>query len=966
MKKLNKTSDANVEFLESTRRLYRGATEIAKKLDEKKNSVSSILDIFTIENEVLRGKLKDYCERLLFKDPIGHAKKIEELLWRRGFYDAVSTAKKIVKTNEWSKIEKSLLLTHLSVGVGFYHHLILRIHLENKLDLAGFIDFAYPQNDCYYVKDIKKQNQQQQQDDEQLKECLMKIVHRSLVCLGDLARYKLEFDANWDPMIAMRYYKMAITIEPNYGMPHNQLGTLAANKNYGIDAVYYYLRSTLCTLPFEGAEGNLNRIINTNNNNNNNKLPLAPSKICANLLFNLIKKWYNNDTPTTSKNYIVDTNTNDTCQILLDNIENLLKIDKLNNDNDNLSEQTTSIDKFLKNLKSQDLPYLSDNVVFKIVSICLMLISKLKKNNSSQLNQVIAFMLSVLSKLLQVAVCRLEMSIDKLSSSSSSSTTTSDVLINSNHEKLIIKNDKSINDNENLIINKTNNKNGHVKNRVKSKSLLSKLRRPKKRVNSLDSDSSDIDEFDDDDDDDEIINNDNTSSDEYNSEKDVNSDESEQEIDESSQDDDSNDSTDSTDNDDDDDDDDNNNIENNCVANDEITINNKILMILTNEGLLQSIKICFNWLQDNQDIIKLAFKGSQLLLKRITIFFNIINININKIMKNKNIFNDESMIFSNNQDDVLNNYIKIIPLPEDIDLQGLNILNASHNNIDWKILKILNINNQEESLLRCLKIINFANYLCTIDESGLKYNDTNGYFYNDDLNKPNDNDNDKCSTSKSTAIVNDNDDDLIINNNSKGKLMRHMGELWLKAEVKALENRLKSKLMSAYLVPDHDALAKYTPLLKRLVYTKKFIIVIPSIVVSALDELKRTSGHAREATRWLEGQLKKGSRFLRAQRPQENLPLAYIKGPRPKDKEAWVFFQIIECCHYLQKQTKIDNDSNEPPVVTLLTGITRKSSPSSSSSLSFSPDGLAQNAGINLEHIESFHTKWKTSSKSHG
>lgn len=114
-----------------------------------------------------------------------------------------------------------------------------------------------------------------------------------------------------------------------------------------------------------------------------------------------------------------------------------------------------------------------------------------------------------------------------------------------------------------------------------------------------------------------------------------------------------------------------------------------------------------------------------------------------------------------------------------------------------------------------------------------------------------------------------------------------------------------------------------------------------------MDEVKRVSGRAREATRWLEGQLKRGSRFLRAQRPHERLALPYIKGPRPKDKEAWLFFQIIECCHYLTQQTKVGmtNDA-ETPVVTLLTGC----NPDDKRVLTFSPDGLAKSAGKFLQY----------------
>lgn len=113
-------------------------------------------------------------------------------------------------------------------------------------------------------------------------------------------------------------------------------------------------------------------------------------------------------------------------------------------------------------------------------------------------------------------------------------------------------------------------------------------------------------------------------------------------------------------------------------------------------------------------------------------------------------------------------------------------------------------------------------------------------------------------------------------------------------------------------------------------------------VVSALDEVKRVSPQAREATRWLEVQLRRGSRFLRAQRPHERLALPLIKGPRPKDKEAWLFFQIIECCHYLTQQTKVGfTGDGEVPVVTLLTGC----KPDDRKALTFSPDGLAKSAG---------------------
>lgn len=72
--------------------------------------------------------------------------------------------------------------------------------------------------------------------------CVTRIIHRSLICLGDLSRYQLDLDPSWDPQIAARYYKIAVTLDSKYGMPYNQLATVASNRNYGLDAVYNYMR----------------------------------------------------------------------------------------------------------------------------------------------------------------------------------------------------------------------------------------------------------------------------------------------------------------------------------------------------------------------------------------------------------------------------------------------------------------------------------------------------------------------------------------------------------------------------------------------------------------------------------------------------------------------------------------------------------------------------------------------------
>ncbi|XP_011309843.1 protein SMG5 [Fopius arisanus] len=958
------SGDRSNESLEITRRLYRGATDLAKRLDEQKSCALTTSDIFTPSGEILRTRLKDYCERLILKDPVNHARKIEELLWRRGFYDVIAAAKKLRKANIWSDAEKALLSTHLHVGVGFYHHLILRLQQESRLDLSGIVDFAFPgQKDPVVIRETKSSKLQS----EEFRQCVMKIIHRSLICLGDLARYRLDLDSNWDPMIATRYYKMSIAIDPNIGMPHNQLGTLAGNKNYGIDAVYHYLRCILCSEPFEGTEGNLKRIISTHSYCGKEKLP---SQRCTARLFTLLQKW-DNDSSSIER-------INEDCENLLREIENSLIFEKIETHSRSSPIKSETIDDFFSIHKAEQSPHLNEDVVFKMVAICLMSVSKLQSKNSPHVQSVIAFILSLLSKLIQITIIHLQESIIE-----SSLLNGEDLEDNLNVNLIISETEKDDNEKDKRqSASNERKKNGNLngtpkKPRDKSKYLLRKLRRPRKRFNSSDSDGSDIDG--------PGIG---SSSDELNSDisetdeedemsqgrDDPSEDEMENILNEETQPEapkietnghtapeDENTST-------------KNNPQVTVIEQNEKNLSNEddnaqspdltfiarlkkrnlsskdLLSIFCREELLQSIKISFDWIKSHPEMVKIIARSSRTLLQRIVNLSNLLMIEVDEVLtdlkKDSGVLRDK---------DCFMGYVRSIPLPEDSDLKGLDVLKGAHEDLNWGILRNFNITRVEQVLLRTQKMVSLGEYLTRVEEAGVSFDETQKVL---SVNDPKDEEIIAVKEEGGCEKESDNNSDQ-----SRGKLMRHMGKLWLKAEVRALESRLRSKLMSAYLVPDHEALAKFMPVLKKLMYAKKFIIVIPSVVVQALDEVKRTSSQAREATRWLETQLRKGSRFLRAQRPHEHLALPYIKGPKPKDKEAWSFFQIIECCHYLTQQSNVGLTSESgSPVVTLLTGTSVEERKSST----FSSDGLAKTAGINLEHIESFHTKWKTSSKSHG
>lgn len=557
--------------------------------------------------------------------------------------------------------------------------------------------------------------------------------------------------------------------------------------------------------------------------------------------------------------------------------------------NINYNEKESNIEMLLQNCKNEKGNYLTDDMIFKIMTICLMSISRLKNKESSEVQGVVAITLAILSQLIQFTITRLQESLIDLSLPNIEEVLQPNVQLaqkdNNKSENVEDNNDvtkqiKSKSIESNKFTNTSNNKisekgstennddvhNGPKKGRDKTKSLLTKLRRRKRR-NSSDTDASDVDQTamesssdeinsDVSETEDDILSEGNVLSDDVLSD-DVTDDEGaraliKQEIVESSETKEMNghaetdtkveinntinhvqNGVQASDDQSDKKHEDKDSVANSgsattpnsnstfeegessdrviCVA--QLKKQNlrpdEVLNILIGKEILAPIKICCDWLRSNPDIIRICGKSSRTLLKRVTILLNLINIDGNTLLK---IYKDDSMILSTV--DKLMECVKTVPLPEDIDLRGLNLLEDAQKSLNWKILYKYKMNKRDETLLRALKLIEFGYFLSSIEDAGVKYEEAKQLFVTVNLN--------------TTNVVKSGGKDLEMDH-SRGKLMRHMGKLWLKAEVCALETRLRSRLMSPYLVPDHEALSKHTPALKRLVYAKKFIVVIPSV-----------------------------------------------------------------------------------------------------------------------------------------
>lgn len=894
------------EGLELSKKLYRTISEHAKRLDDARSCIRTVPDLFTPVLKAQRRKFCDYCERLIFSDPVLYGRKLEELLWRKGFYEVVSTAKSI-KKKEFTSDEISCLCAHINAGIGFYHHILSKLQWQFKLNLKNIIDCCLIFEESHDSSDTSLE----------ALEWAKQSVHQCLIYLGDLCRYKLEIQPNTGPSLASRYYLQAISYKPQYGMPHNQMGTLAMSQNNFLDAAYHYLRCLMCKHPFEGTSNNLLNLFENNskiiekltlNDNEDADCIVEPSKaesikcFIARFLL-LIDIWYFNKK--VSKVYSLCHQTNK-------NLGECLAFSKLA-----LSESGISPTTDVEN-SDGEITSISSQMVFKIIVICLLTISKLQTNNSAQLSTLVAFTLSIYSQIVQNITSNIQEAVLNYPLPEDSKKTSG-----------ILKD---------LICG-----------RKKSKT---KLRR-RKIVKAESDEDSDLSENEDDleysSSDDSFISDDENvlleSSDEEGDPVKVSSDRlSEKTKDEelpvtnglnhaeesaSSQ-----------------------PKNNSSVLKKVQKMNvNDMLEIINESGSLQSVKIMNDWLKSDEEIIKSCGSNTQTLIKQIVYLINLLNINLTSTKITNSIRISE----------ILNNETKI-PLSEDVVLKNFDLFKDTQAGYDWDYPFKKNIGLRDESIIRIVKILSFGKILTKIEETGVTFNEDKNIFVcksengmvnegvsaaaiMEELERQELN-----ATPSKTSLTNGD----VQKTSATSDKMKHMGQLWLDAEVRALETKVGGArpALSPYLVLDADALIKCTNMVKQLVHARKFIVLIPAAVVSALDDLKKQKIEARDAIRWLESQFHRGNRFFRSQRPQERTPIPFIKYPKRKDKEMHLYIQIVECCHYFAEQQR--GASN---VVTLLTG--NQTLLTNGENKEFSYVGLAQSVGIVIESIASFYNRWK-------
>lgn len=217
---------------------------------KRKNLISSIENILFEEFEVIGRKSRDLLWRKVYYDPISIAKKL---------------CKKNAANSQDDDI--SLLINFIKDAIKHYKTLILKFEDLFSLDLRFIIDFSIIANgaDGFEKKSEKEIYTVSEMNHamETIHAFLVCLGDLHRYCI-EFNFAEKDVSINTSKELASKYYVEAFKLNPKIGMPHNQLGTLCAGQNYEVDSIFHYLYSLCSPFPFELSEANVNRVFQQN------------------------------------------------------------------------------------------------------------------------------------------------------------------------------------------------------------------------------------------------------------------------------------------------------------------------------------------------------------------------------------------------------------------------------------------------------------------------------------------------------------------------------------------------------------------------------------------------------------------------------------------------------------------------------------------------------------------------------
>lgn len=958
-----------------TQKLYRHVQQISQRLDLQLQQAMDWREWFDIETLQLRQRVRDVCEHLLLSGECEIARKAEEYLWRKSFYDIIQKLKMDKKALSTNNILASAYTSHLQGALGFYHRLLVKLRNRYGISFRGIIDWIGTPSASELPSDVP-----QEQKDWAFKAC-----QRCLIYLGDIARYQLDISTELDQGQAERYYHLAILLDPTNGMPPNQIGTLKLNQSLLSESSYHYMCCILSESPFEGSEENLKRALEKHSQNiataqeeheKNNTVMDIKSQFTASFL-SLQEVLF-------GFRRISTENLSQWCQSLLSQfslvLNRSLPEDKKDQQPISLVNGTSDPNHVIKNNLSDvnhadvvdDELRLTSAALLKMFGMNILDVVKLKSIGSDITAAATAFTAALLSQLLEYISQYLKKFFPF-----------------GNDEKPDEKEKKDLCDDY---------------EKMKRRILLNQRKRKRCKRNRLSSQGSDA------------TDDENASNEENDDDL---SDLSEGELDASITDDSSDDSDSLIEENSDDERsselkalDDLNSKEQprngiipsnvrkklsalskaGILLNRQLKKNNHKMHVstptngirdyvmedveyihhaarllddfekLNENAYLPVIKILFDWMKINPDVLKMSGKASPVLWQRLADVLN--------CLPSQKVVQIAVMYFSQRRKlplwlkTDLEGGIELVQkraLPEDVTLFGTPGFEALHSTLDVTWFRGLSHSELYQFALRVTYLRNFGYFISASDDVPcFEWNEEKRKFLVTKSSEDNE------STPENEIFKIESNGCGTQNVEQRNQMMKALAKQKLKHDVNELEKQLKTSVAMSptkvgnvvYLVLDTPALCRHLSLLRSLVKSAQFVVIIPTQVIAALDELKKFNPGARDAIKFLEDEIKHGNRWLKTQKEHETVTNDQLKNnykKKNRDIEEWRFLHIVKCCLYFVEQ------HTGQSLVTLLTS---ESSLNGGRTANLgtrpSPQALeiCKNKGVRVEPVVDFYKRW--------
>eukprot|EP01134_Creolimax_fragrantissima_P000539 CFRG0539T1 len=217
-----------------------------------------------VVHSMLRGQLRQsYCALLLDDIVLSSAHDIEQRLWKMCFHKSIDEYRRWCARVKDSSAELECVQrafeSFLCMAYGFYYQLVASLRNRYGVQMSGVNDYDRvamatfaPGNDEYVEAHVRDAGRH--------------AVHRAVVYLGDIARYRelLSSSSRKSYDTARYFYTYAARLDPLSGSPHNQLGVIATYLGDEMSALYHYARSLNSITPFHNSCDNVESLFENN------------------------------------------------------------------------------------------------------------------------------------------------------------------------------------------------------------------------------------------------------------------------------------------------------------------------------------------------------------------------------------------------------------------------------------------------------------------------------------------------------------------------------------------------------------------------------------------------------------------------------------------------------------------------------------------------------------------------------